>query len=537
MRVTFLTFFNPYAFGARCLAAYMEREGHEVQAINFKRFLTGQVPREDPAQRKAIEDGGHRSVFEIHPFYDLACPYPTPVTDREYELLYGLIDSFRPDVIGFSLTSSHLPVAFGVSRELRRRYPNVRQIFGGIHPTMDPEGCLEYADAVCLGEGEGALADYLADPGRTDIPNLCHRAPDGSIVKNPMRPLIQDLDSLPYPLFAQGELLIEEGRVWAFDDLYEEEVNDQLILSSQRGCPFSCSYCMHGVTRPMYKGQRYLRRKSVDRFLDEIAARVARVPGLRQLNFWDDILMIHPEWVEEFCEKYPKRIGLPFGGYAHYRTTTRPMMRQMKDAGCVYVSLGVQSGSGYINETIYNRHYDEDGFVKFVWDLADTGFDVLVYDLMSRCSFEREEDLRQTVKLLARLPRAAKISVKNIVYFPYTPINVIEAPQDGIPLEIYHFYEMLYLLAFQPGFDPKMLDLLVDDPHLRAHPEVIEAWVRQLAGLGEENTILKTQYDAKTRQYDALSGQMPWGVKRAAVHLGDQVRTRLTKTLSGPGER
>ena len=523
MRIVFLTFYNQYAFGARCLAASSLEAGHNAWLIKFKRFKSKPVSREDPSERAALEAGGHLPVFEVHPFHDVACPYPEPVTPAEKDLLYARLEALAPDVVGFSLTSSHLPLAREVSVELRRRYPKMLQIWGGIYPTMDPAGSLEYADAACVGEGEGALLDYLADPTRTDIANLHVRGADGVPRANPRRPLIQDLDALPLPLYGEREFLIDAGREWPFAALPHDEVTDQLVISSQRGCPFSCTYCLHGVVRDMYQGQKYLRRKSVERFLFEIEDRVRRF-GPRQLNFWDDIFMIHPEWIEEFAAKYPARIGLPFGGYGHPRTTTPAMLRRLREAGCSYVSVGVQSGSQYISHEIYARNATNEQYVQFGRDLMEAGYENVVYDILSRCAFEREEDLRATVHLLAQLPRAVKVTVKHIVFFPFTRISQMERRKDGeTPTpEVYHFYEMLYLLVGQPGFEPALVDELVDDPYLRAHPHIVEAWVRQLAAAGARR-------DELSARVGELERQLPWGVKRAALHLVAQVKKWVRK--------
>ncbi|MCE5229907.1 B12-binding domain-containing radical SAM protein [bacterium] len=521
MRIAFLSFYNQYAFGARCLAAFVARAGHEPLIINFKRFNSRPISRDDPRERNEIEAGGHMPVFEVHPFNDFVCPYPTPVTDGEVELLLKRLEAFGADVVGFSITSSHMPAILQVTKAIRRRFPKMLQVWGGIHPTMDPEGCLKYADAACVGEGEEALLEYLNDPRRTDIANLHFKNKDGAYIANPHRPLMQAMDELPLPLYGDGEILIDDGREWRLEELPIDVQNDQVVISSQRGCPFSCTYCLHGVVRDMYRGQKYLRRKSVDRFLDEIETLLKRFP-IETLNFWDDIFMIHPDWIEEFCDKYPKRIGRPFGGYGHPRATTRPMLEQLKGAGCAYIALGLQSGSPYISKEIYNRSVTNERYIEFGHELTETGMDTIVYDLLSRCPYEREEDLRATVHILARLPKAAKISLKHVVFFPFTRINTIDRPRVNVAPEIYHFYEMLYLLAEQPGFDPALLDKLVDDQHLRAHPEIVEAWVRQLAKAAEEKEALRGRIGQLERNF-------PWGIKRATQHLADQVAARLRR--------
>jgi hypothetical protein len=83
---------------------------------------------------------------------------------------------------------------------------------------------------------------------------------------------------------------------------------------------------------------------------------------------------------------------------------------------------------------------------------------------------------------------------------------------------------MLFLLTEQPGFDPKLLLSLIDDQHLRAHPEIVEQWVQQLAGVNRENEQLRYQVTQ-------LSNEMPHGIKKATAHLGRQLKKRVDRAL------
>lgn len=539
MHVALLSLYNHYAFGARCLTASLLAAGHEATLIKFKRFIAGPVSREDPCERQAIADSGHMPVYQVGAFHDLACPYPTPVSPAEKEILLDRLEQLQVEVVGFSLTSSHLPLAYELSAAIRQRFPKVLQVWGGIHPTMDPKGSLQYADAVCVGEGEEAFLEYLADPRRTDIRNFHFKDQGGAYIANPLRPLIKNLDTLPLPHYGDHEILIDNDREWALCDLSEVEIVNQLMISSQRGCPFNCSYCLHGTVRDMYSGQKYLRRKSVDFFLSEIEQRLKQFPAVKSLNFWDDIFMIHPEWIAEFCEKFPKRINMPFGSYAHPKTTSRAMLEMLKKAGAAYLALGIQSGSSYITKEIYGRSATNENYVEFGRQAVEAGYDTFIYDLLSRCPFEREDDLLATVHLLARMPKPVKMTVNHLVFFPFTRINQIDRPKADIAPEVYDFYEMLYILAEQPGFDPALLDVLVEDPYLREHPKVVEQWVRQLAKANEEK--LKAQGEAQwlkqenvvfRQRLELLEGQMPWGIKRSALHFVGQAQDRLKRTLN-----
>ena len=516
MRLALITLYNHYAYSTRCLGAAAERAGHEVLLLKFKRFQVRHYARENPEPLAELAARGYHTVVEVRPSDNVLCPFPTPITADENDLFYAELERFQPEVIGLSLTSTHLPLAARLSQELRRRLPRARQIWGGIHPTMDPVGCLEYADAACVGEGEDALLEYLADPTRNDIANLQFKDPAGAIVHNAPRPLIQDLDTLAFPIYDRCEVLIDDGRRYGIEDLSEEERIEQIVVASSRGCPFACSYCMHGVTHQLYKGQKYVRRKSVDRTLREIEALASR-HRLYGVTFWDDVFVIGEPWIEEFSDKYPGRVGIPFGGYAYPRISNRRMLEQLKRAGCSFITVGVQTGSDRINK-IYNRSLTNEHFIELGRALAETGHTGLCYELMTRCGWETEDDLRATALLLAQMPKPIRVALKHITLFPFTPITTYDgAPRTSIPDEVHLFYEMLYLMPMMPGFDPALLGELVNDGYLRDHPHLMEQWARQLERAAGDIAFLE-------ERVQELEGKMPWGVRRAGEHFATQVK-------------
>lgn len=519
MRVIIITFYDQSAYGPRYLAAGALRAGHDVLLINFKQFLVKDIRPENIDELERLKREGFLPMYDVNPHYDLACPYPTPVTETDKEVLYARIESFGADVVAMSLTSANLPLVHAVSRDIRSRFPSTPQIWGGIHPTMDPQGCLEFADAVCVGEGDGAFLDYLADPKRTDIANLYFSDGAGGVIANAPRPLVRDLESLPSPIYGEHELLIDDDRELGVTDFGS---TPHLVVSSQRGCPFQCSYCLHGQTRRLYPGQAYLRRKSVDFFLDEVAPLVQRF-NLPHLFFWDDVFMIGDSWIAEFCEKYPERVGVPFGGYGHPNTTSRAMLERLKAAGCGFVALGVQSGSERITREVYNRKSRNADYIRLGRDLKDLGFeDKLTYDIMTDCPWETEDDCRATVDLLSKMPKAGKVSVKRLAFYPFTPIATRERPDPAVSPDLYRFYDMLYILAGLPGFDPATLAVIADDPHLRDHPKVVEQWAQQLS-------TLAGQKEALEQRVKELEAEAPWGVKGALRRLVVEIKKRFQK--------
>ena len=124
---------------------------------------------------------------------------PSP---QELELVFKIIADKRANLVGIGFISSLLPMVKELTGALKKRFPNLPICWGGIHVTAVPEGALDFADYLCLGEGEAPLIDLceaLHNKNFTgDIPNIWAKLGD-QIYKNEMRPLIANLDELPYP--------------------------------------------------------------------------------------------------------------------------------------------------------------------------------------------------------------------------------------------------------------------------------------------------------------------------------------------------
>ncbi len=516
--VVFITFYDHCAFGARSLAADVIAQGHEAALLVMKMFRPKFQPHEKIHEMDWLFEQGHKPVVAVQPFDAVFCPYPHEITEKEYKLFWDKFDSLHPDIAAFSLTSVFVPLAQKISVEMRKRYPHVLQQWGGIHPTLDPVSCLEYADIVCVGEGEGAMRDMLADTERLDIPNLWRKDPrTGEIVKNPCRPLIQDLDSLVMPLYGDHDFVIEDDKCTPIMELPDEILIETPIITSQRGCPFGCTYCLHGNVRKIYSGQKYLRRKSVDRFLDDLEVYAKKFP-LPGFNMFDDVFVIGKDWIDEFCQKYTKRFpGVPFASYAHPATSNLDMLKKIRAAGGIGISLGIQTGSDRLNKQVYNRHTPMREYIRIGKEIVEAGFDEIVYDIMTRCEFETEDDYKATADLLSKMPKPFRLNVKRLVVYPFAPIGRLSMEKAHVPDEVAFFYEMLFLLDEAPGFDPKMLPLLI--PAVMSK-ETIDGPMK----------LMRHLYAEKWRR-EELERTMPWGVRRSLKHLTSQTADALKRHL------
>lgn len=184
-------------------------------------------------------------------------------TEKEIQLALDVIKDKEPDLIGLGFMSSLFPMASAVTQRLQREFPAIPIVWGGIHPTSAPEDCIDLVDYLCIGEGELAAIDLCTALAKgedtTKIPNVWARV-GTEVYRNSPRPLIQDLDWLPYPdTKDENKFYIEGGKV-KIEEPWKRTAEYRIYFS--RGCPYNCSYCYVSILRDVYdeKGKQLIAR-------------------------------------------------------------------------------------------------------------------------------------------------------------------------------------------------------------------------------------------------------------------------------------
>src|SRR2546426_7712922 len=152
-RIALIKLFTGLNLAPSQLAGELQRAGHDSLIVYFKAFLVGPV---EESRRYIVSDYPGVNVSARGREYVWNCY--RPFSEREYELLIGVLREFNPDLIGLSLSSLTLKPAAEVTARIRREL-DVPIIWGGSGPTLEPDACLEHADLVCMGEGEAAIVD------------------------------------------------------------------------------------------------------------------------------------------------------------------------------------------------------------------------------------------------------------------------------------------------------------------------------------------------------------------------------------------
>jgi radical SAM superfamily enzyme YgiQ (UPF0313 family) len=166
---------------------------------------------------------------------------------------------------------------------------------GGVHATVAPFECLniEGVLGVCVGEAELALSNFVdafvADRDHYSTSNFYFKR-NGGTITNSLCPLIQDLDSLPFP----------DRTLFAYDPS-ESMLGLEFMFS--RGCPYTCSFCINASLQGLYKGKGpYVRFRSPKSAVDEIEKTVKLYNYKGTLTFHDDVFTMNKKWLKEFTE-------------------------------------------------------------------------------------------------------------------------------------------------------------------------------------------------------------------------------------------
>jgi radical SAM superfamily enzyme YgiQ (UPF0313 family) len=255
------------------------------------------------------------------------------------------IRSFRPDMLGINLMSSDVVMVRRALDRVREHFPGLFIIVGGPHPTFDPS-CLTAlpVDAVCVGEGDEAVVEALEQYGAKghveNIPNI-----GTSLTPVTLRPLVADLDALP---FLDREIVYSKNSI----------VRDFPLknFAASRGCHFKCTYCFNHAYNAMYSGLGHVvRRRSVDHLIAEMVE-VAAVYPTSYIKISDDSFVYKVDtWLEEFTEKYRRKIGLPFYCLLRADVVTPDMVRLLREAGCRSVCMSIEAGNEEVRRDVLNR--------------------------------------------------------------------------------------------------------------------------------------------------------------------------------------
>lgn len=253
------------------------------------------------------------------------------------QLLSSRLERFIPELVGISCMTPSFPAAIEIARAVKEQ-TNAKVVLGGHHATALGEEILQRypeVDFVVYGEGEYTMLDLcrkLSQGPYEDIPGLMWRE-NALIHRNMPRPLIKDIDQLPFP----ARELVDMSGFGVHGHIRIGRRSATMITS--RGCPYQCVFCSSRLTM----GRSY-RPHSPEYVIEEMEL-LAKKYRIDYIVLEDDTLTILPERAEEICERLIDRnLGVQWLCLSRVDRIEKSLVEKMKRAGCRMIAFGVESG-------------------------------------------------------------------------------------------------------------------------------------------------------------------------------------------------
>lgn len=267
--------------------------------------------------------------------------HQTEMIQTDLEDVDELMTSYKPDFVCYSICTGEHRFALEINNILKKKY-QFKSIFGGPHCTFFPEMARqENIDFLVIGQGEIAIVDIAGGREKNKIVR---------------KPLIEDINEIPFP---DREL---------FYKYTEFRENPMKNIITTRDCPYNCSYCFNHLWKEMYKDESHklFQKRTVDNVIEEIKM-IKKKYLLKKVLFIDDNFIVNDKWLDEFCEKYPQRINLPFLCSLTVNLLDEERVKKLKKAGLEMANFALESADPSVRKNILNRgHVKNEEVVKAI---------------------------------------------------------------------------------------------------------------------------------------------------------------------------
>ncbi|MDI6719732.1 MAG: radical SAM protein [Methanomicrobiales archaeon] len=345
---------------------------------------------------------------------------PTRIFDCTFETFSDAVEriaAFKPSIVGISVMVTLSGPAFRLRSALANRLPEALFLAGGPLPTVHPGPFADRFDAVFRGEADVTFPqfcrDYLALPEGgleglelSRYPGIYLHTRSGTLSLPPIHHPVSVLDTLPLP-----------DRSDLPHSLYQRHWQTKAgcratSILITRGCPFSCDFCSRPVWGDLF------RKPSLDRVFEEIRQILAL--GYDRLWIADDCFTLDTEFLLSFCRRMiDERLPITWTCLSRVDRLNRQLAEQMRDAGCVRVYLGLESGSDQTLQLMGKRTTVADGIsaarLFHAAGIETAGFFIVGYP------GESVESIESTFSLALSLPLSS-ISFNVPLPLPGTPL-------------------------------------------------------------------------------------------------------------------
>jgi len=335
-------------------------------------------------------------LYEKHPVEPLGIMYLSAVLKKyKHRTKLGFIDDlkivkeFKPNIIAASVMTGSQNKYLGIFRDLKKKFKFLG-VMGGPHPTFFPDVIEEDGlDIIVRGEAEDTFLELVEKLKKKKsiikIKNLWVKK-DGKIYKNEMRPLVEDLDSLPFP----DREIVYEYEFWRKEPIRH--------FIAGRGCPYNCSYCFNEKYSKLYDGKgKRVRWRSVGNLIKEIKEVIKKYPS-SVIYFQDDTFILNKEWLRDFSDKYKKEVNLPYHCHVRANLVDEEICKLLKDSNCYSVHIAAETGNVELRNKILNRNMNDGEIYNASKLLRKYGIKFMMQNMIGLPNGNLKKDL-ETLKM------------------------------------------------------------------------------------------------------------------------------------------
>ncbi len=329
----------------------------------------------------------------------------TTTVGMPFDSIKQEINERKPDVVGIAGPfTCQIENALKVSDAVKEVNPHILTVMGGPHVTLVAKEFLEEAknvDVAVVGEGEYAMLEisqaFQNKESFDQILGIAHRQ-NGKVKLNPPRPLIENLDQLPYPAYN----LVKMEKYLTPEKIGYRSFQDRAIsMITSRGCPFNCCFCsVH-----LHMGHTF-RAHSAKYVLDHIQFVVDKY-RVKNIFFEDDNLTLDLKRFEAICDGLIERkikVGWETPNGIRADCLNMQLLRKMKKSGANSIFIGVESGDQQILDKVICKSLDLTRVVDFAKNANEIGLKTGAFYIIGFPG-ETKENMQRTVDFALELKR------------------------------------------------------------------------------------------------------------------------------------
>ena len=351
------------------------------------------------------------------------------------EHLTRYLDEHDFDVVGTGTCGGYYQ--YREMKDIARAVRNAKRkhifICGGHLVTPEPEYFLRLLslDYVVLGEGEATMEELMACvESHADISNvkgIAYLDERGVFHQNERRPLIQDIDAIPFP--AWDLFPMDHYSLLRMPHIASHE--RCMVMYSGRGCIFHCNFC--------YRMDTGFRPRSAESVIEEMRTLKERY-NIKYIAFFDELLVSSVQRTTEFCQKLIEAdLDMKWDCNGRLNFAKPEVLRLMKQAGCVFINYGIESmdeeALKRMNKNLTTKQIIE-GIENTLAAGISPGYNIIFGNLG-----ENRKSLRLGVDFLLKYDDHSQLrTIRPVTPYPGCPLYY-HAIEHGMLKDVEDFYE------------------------------------------------------------------------------------------------